>query len=98
MADSSCRALAAELAHLHIDVFVVTVNRAAEAVQQTTTQIPIVMLVAEEPVTLGLVKSLARPGGNITGLTLVPGPEILMWFNKDGHFDKGATIATGGVR
>ena len=68
-------ALAAELVSLKIDVFVVSVNRVAEAVQQTTTQIPIVMTSAEEPVTFGLAKSLARPGGNITGLAVVPGAE-----------------------
>jgi putative ABC transport system substrate-binding protein len=69
-------ALAAELAALPVDVFVVNVNRTAEAVQQTTTQVPIVMTTAEEPVGLGLVQSLARPGGNITGVTVVPGEEI----------------------
>src|SRR2546428_5068105 len=58
-------ALAAELATLHVEVFVVPFNRVAEAVQQTTTQIPIVMVSAEEPVAFGLVKSLAGPGGNI---------------------------------
>src|SRR5712691_5546202 len=68
--------LAAELANLHVEVLVVTVDRVAETVQQTTTQIPIVMTSAEEPVHFGLAKSLARPGGNITGLTNVPGPEI----------------------
>ena len=57
-------------------MFVVNVNRVAEAVQQTTTQIPIVMTTAEEPVAFGLVQSLARPGGNITGVTVVPGAEI----------------------
>src|SRR5262249_4260147 len=55
-------ALAAELADLHVDVFVVNVSRAAEAVQQTTTKVPIVMTTAEEPVGLGLVQSLACPG------------------------------------
>jgi putative tryptophan/tyrosine transport system substrate-binding protein len=69
-------ALAAELANLHVEMFVVTTNRVAEAVQQTTTQIPIVMISAEEPVAFGLVKSLARPGGNITGVAVVPGAEI----------------------
>src|SRR5262249_52015406 len=68
--------LAAELATLPVAVLVVTVNKVAEAVQQTTTQIPIVMIAAEEPGAFGLIKSLARPGGNITGLTIVPGPEI----------------------
>src|SRR2546426_1111948 len=69
-------ALAAELATLPVAVFVVNVNRVAEAVQQTTPQIPIVMTTAEEPVAFGLVQSLARPGGNITGVTVVPGAEI----------------------
>jgi putative ABC transport system substrate-binding protein len=73
-------ALAAELATLNVEVFVVPFNRVAEAVQQTTTQIPIVMTAAEEPVRLGLIQSLARPGGNITGLTIVPGAEI---YGKD---------------
>jgi putative ABC transport system substrate-binding protein len=68
-------ALAAELANLHVDVFVVNFNRVAEAVQQTT-QIPIVMIAAEEPVASGLAKSLAHPGGNITGVAVVPGAEI----------------------
>jgi putative ABC transport system substrate-binding protein len=69
-------ALAAELANLHVDVFVVIFNRVAEAVQQTTTQIPIVMTSAEEPVHFGLAQSLAHPGGNITGVAVVPGAEI----------------------
>src|SRR5437870_11357753 len=66
-------ALAAELAALHVAVFVVNVNSVAEAVQQTTTQIPIVMIAAEEPVHFGLAKSLAHPGGNLTGVAVVPG-------------------------
>jgi putative tryptophan/tyrosine transport system substrate-binding protein len=69
-------ALAAELANLPVDVFVVTINRVAEAVQQTTTQIPIVMIAAEEPVASGLAKSLAHPGGAITGVAVVPGADI----------------------
>jgi putative tryptophan/tyrosine transport system substrate-binding protein len=43
---------------------------------QLTTTIPIVMTTAEEPVHFGLVKSLARPGGNIMGVAIVAGPEI----------------------
>jgi len=69
-------ALATELANLDVDVFVVNVNRTAVAVQQATTKTPIVMAVAEDPVGVGLVKSLARPGGNITGVTIVAGPEL----------------------
>jgi putative ABC transport system substrate-binding protein len=69
-------ALAAELATLNVEVFVVPFNRVAEAVQQTTTQIPIVMTAAEEPVHFGLAKSLARPGGNLTGVTIMTSLEI----------------------
>jgi putative ABC transport system substrate-binding protein len=68
--------LATELANLNVDVFVVAVDRTAVAVQQVTRKIPIVMVNAEDPVGAGLVKSLARPGGNITGLAIAPGPEI----------------------
>jgi putative ABC transport system substrate-binding protein len=57
-------------------VFVVTTNSAAQAVQQITTTIPIVMTTAQEPVGLGLVQSLAHPGGNITGVAVVASPEI----------------------
>jgi putative tryptophan/tyrosine transport system substrate-binding protein len=68
--------LATELAHLNVDVFLVTVNRVAVAVREVAPKIPIVMTRAEEPVRLGLVKSLARPGGNITGIAIVAGAEI----------------------
>ena len=68
--------LAAELAHLNVDVFLVTVNRVAMVVREAAPKTPIVMTRAEEPVRLGLVKSLARPGGNITGIAIVAGAEI----------------------
>jgi ABC-type uncharacterized transport system substrate-binding protein len=68
--------LVAELAALHIDVFVVTTNIIAKTVQQTTAQSPIVMLVAQEPVTSGLVQSFAHPGGTITGMTMVPSAAV----------------------
>jgi putative ABC transport system substrate-binding protein len=68
--------LAAELANLNLDVIVVNINRTAVAVQQVTTKIPIVMALAEDPVDVGLVKSLAHPGGNITGVTVMAGREI----------------------
>ena len=54
----------------------VDINSTAEVVQQTTTTIPIVMATAEEPVHFGLAKSLAHPGGTITGVTVVPGAEF----------------------
>jgi putative ABC transport system substrate-binding protein len=69
-------ALAAELAALNVDMFLVTTNHGAEVVRHMTTTIPIIMTTAEEPVHFGLVKSLARPGGNITGVAVVAGPEI----------------------
>jgi ABC-type uncharacterized transport system substrate-binding protein len=68
--------LATELAHLNVDVFLVTVNRVAVVVREMAPKTPIVMTRAEEPVRLGLVKSLARPGGNITGIAIVAGAEI----------------------
>jgi putative ABC transport system substrate-binding protein len=80
-------ALVADLAARHSDVFVVTTNIIAKAVQQTTPQSPIVMLVAEEPVTSGLVQSLAHPGGTITGMAMVPGAAI---YGKNLEFLKEA--------
>jgi putative ABC transport system substrate-binding protein len=68
--------LAAELATHNVDVFLVTTNRTAEVVRQLTTTTPIVMTSAEDPVSLGLAQSLAHPGGTITGVALVPGPEL----------------------
>jgi putative ABC transport system substrate-binding protein len=68
--------LATELAHLNVDVFLVTVNRVAVVVREVAPKTPIVMTGAEEPLRLGLVKSLARPGGSITGIAILAGPEI----------------------
>ena len=62
--------LAAELVRMKVDVIVATNNPASAAAQKATTTIPIVMVLATDPVRLGFVASLARPGGNITGLTL----------------------------
>lgn len=61
--------LAAELVQLKVDVIVTAGTPAVRAVQKSTSTIPIVMGNAGDPVGLGFVKSLARPGGNITGLT-----------------------------
>ncbi len=60
---------AAELVRLKVDVIVTVSNPAARAAKNATTTIPIVMLAAGDPIRRGLVASLARPGGNITGLT-----------------------------
>jgi putative tryptophan/tyrosine transport system substrate-binding protein len=61
--------LAAELATLRVDVLVAVTQQAARAAQQATATIPIVFIVVPDPVGAKLVNSLARPGGNITGLT-----------------------------
>jgi putative ABC transport system substrate-binding protein len=66
---------AAELVALNVDVIVVTGSQAAHAAQQATRSIPIVMTGTSDPVRTGLVASLARPGGNITGLSL-QSPEL----------------------
>jgi len=69
-------ALAAELVALKPDVIVVLANQNAVAAQQATRTIPIVMIGVTDPVGSGLVASYARPGGNMTGLASVVGPEI----------------------
>jgi len=58
-----------ELVQLKVDVLVVTNPLSTRAAQQATKTIPIVMVTTNDPVAAGLVDSLARPGGNITGLT-----------------------------
>jgi putative tryptophan/tyrosine transport system substrate-binding protein len=67
--------LIAELVQLKVDVLVVGGNRLVKAAQQATATIPIVMVAGGDPVEHGFVASLARPGGNITGLT-VQNPEL----------------------
>lgn len=62
-------ALAAELVRLKVDVIVTSSTPAAQAAKRAITTIPIVVTFAADPVGSGLVASLARPGGNITGLT-----------------------------
>jgi putative ABC transport system substrate-binding protein len=66
-------ALAAELVALKVDVIVAAGGTlSALAAKQTTTTIPIVFTAVGDPIAEGLVTSLARPGGNITGLSAVP--------------------------
>jgi ABC-type uncharacterized transport system substrate-binding protein len=60
--------LVTELVELKVDVLVITTTEASRTAKQATKTIPIVMVSAVDPVAAGLVDSLARPGGNITGL------------------------------
>jgi putative ABC transport system substrate-binding protein len=61
--------LATELVRLKVDVVVTAGSPAARAAKNATTSIPIVMATGGDPVGLGLVATLGRPGGNVTGLT-----------------------------
>ena len=64
-------ALVAELVRLPVDVLVTDGTAAIRAAQHATTTIPIVMAISGDPVGAGFVASLARPGGNITGLSFM---------------------------
>jgi putative ABC transport system substrate-binding protein len=68
--------LAAELVRLKVDVIVAAPAPSAVAAKNATTSVPIVMAGVGFPVELGLIASLARPGGNITGVSFSVGPEI----------------------
>jgi putative ABC transport system substrate-binding protein len=68
--------LAAELVRLKMDVIVTAAVPAIRAVKEATSTIPIVMAVVVDPVATGLVASFARPGGNITGLSVMT-PELV---------------------
>src|SRR5262249_17546405 len=65
----------AELARLPVDLFATFGTPASQAAKEATRTIPIVMMNIGDPVGAGLVASLARPGGNITGNSLL-GPDI----------------------
>jgi putative tryptophan/tyrosine transport system substrate-binding protein len=70
-------ALAADLVGLGVDIIVTGINLITVAAMKATTTIPIVMTTSVDPVRAGLVASLARPGGNVTGLAVDAGGEIL---------------------
>ncbi len=69
--------LAADLVRLKVDVIFAVNMPAVLAAKDATKTIPLVTAAAVDPVESGLVASLARPGGNITGLTFTAGPEIV---------------------
>src|SRR5229473_1873018 len=64
--------LAADLVRLKTDIIVAAITPEALAAKNATKTIPIVVASMGDPVELGLVESLAHPGGNITGLTNIP--------------------------
>jgi len=67
--------LARELVGLKVDVIVASTDVAIAAVKRETQTIPIVMAISSDPVGTGLVASLARPGGNVTGNSTIS-PEL----------------------
>jgi len=69
--------LAAELVQAGVDVVVTATNPTTAAMMKATTTVPIVMTVGVEPVSAGLVASITRPGGNVTGLTFDVDPTQL---------------------
>jgi putative ABC transport system substrate-binding protein len=68
--------LAAELVEQKVDIIATVSSTAAEAARRATSTIPIVAISLTDPVGRGLVESLARPGGNVTGLTLSVGLDL----------------------
>lgn len=67
--DERLKELTADLVRLKVDLIVVGATPPALAAKNATTTIPIVMAFASDPVAAGLIPSLARPGGNVTGLS-----------------------------
>jgi putative tryptophan/tyrosine transport system substrate-binding protein len=61
--------IVAELIQLKVDILILTAMTAIRAAKQATKTIPVVMTTTQDPVATGIIISLARPGGNITGLT-----------------------------
>ena len=68
--------LAAELVRLNVDVIVTGANPVVAAVKRATTTIPVVMTSSRDPVGSGFIASYARPGGNITGFSGDPTPQV----------------------
>jgi ABC-type uncharacterized transport system substrate-binding protein len=68
---------AEEFVRLKVDLIVTVSNPGALAAKKATSTIPIVMVASSSPERMGLVESLARPAGNVTGLSVDTGPEIV---------------------
>ena len=68
--------LAADLARMRVDVIVAVTSHGAHAAKRATATIPI-LLITPDPLSTGLVTNLSRPGGNVTGVTMFAGPEIV---------------------
>src|SRR5882672_11770773 len=66
----------ADLLRLNVEVIVTGPNRFIDVVREATASVPIVMVYGNDPVGRGYISSLARPGGNVTGLTWEPSAEI----------------------
>jgi putative tryptophan/tyrosine transport system substrate-binding protein len=75
--DSLINGFVADLVRRPVDVIVATGTREATAAKQATSSIPIVTFVHPDPIGMGLAESLARPGGNVTGLTTMNVEKIL---------------------
>src|SRR5215471_6281973 len=72
------RLFAEELVKLPVDLIIAGTNPAVAAARQATNTIPIIMATPANPIRAGFVQSLARPGGNVTGLTADPAPETII--------------------
>ncbi len=84
-------ALIAELAALNVDVIVTAGTPAALAVKRTTPSIPLVMAAVGDPIGVGLVASLARPGGNVTGLSAMRrGLPLRCWESRRSSLASGS--------
>jgi putative ABC transport system substrate-binding protein len=68
--------IVADLVRMKTDVIVTAGDPLARAAKSVTTTVPIVMASSNDPVGGGIIQSLARPGGNITGVTVFAGPDM----------------------
>ena len=73
---ASLERLAQDIVRLRLELVIASTSQHVTAAKAATTTIPIVMVYAQDPIGEGFVASLARPGGNITGLTWDAGPEM----------------------